>query len=119
MYRMNRMLKRDDAKVHWKKLEPLVTQGVCPECGGARLNPKIFVLQNCREKHCFQVSAMPLGDLLQWLEQIREPVALDIKDSLRSRIRALIEIGLDYLTLDRSMGTLSGGEAQRCKIAKI
>lgn len=117
MYRMNRMLKRDDAKVHWKKLEPLVTQGVCPECGGARLNPKIL---SCKiaGKNIAQVSAMPLGDLLQWLEQIREPVALDIKDSLRSRIRALIEIGLDYLTLDRSMGTLSGGEAQRCKIAK-
>lgn len=117
MYRMNRMLKRDDAKVHWKKLEPLVTQGVCPECGGARLNPKIL---SCKiaGKNIAQVSAMPLCDILQWLEQIREPVALDIKDSLRSRIRALIEIGLDYLTLGRSMGTLSGGEAQRCKIAK-
>ena len=117
MYRMNRMLKRDDAKVHWKKLEPLVTQGVCPECGGARLNPKIL---SCKiaGKNIAQVSAMPLCDILQWLEQILEPVALDIKDSLRSRIRALIEIGLDYLTLDRAMGTLSGGEAQRCKIAK-
>ena len=117
MYRMNRMLKRDDAKVHWKKLEPLVTQGVCPECGGARLNPKIL---SCKiaGKNIAQVSAMPLCDILQWLERIWEPVALDIKDSLRSRIRALIEIGLDYLTLDRSMGTLSGGEAQRCKIAK-
>ncbi len=117
MYRMNRMLKRDDAKVHWKKLEPLVTQGVCPECDGARLNPKIL---SCKiaGKNIAQVSAMPLCDILQWLEQIREPVALDIKDSLCSRIQALIEIGLDYLTLDRSMGTLSGGEAQRCKIAK-
>ena len=117
MYRMNRMLKRDDAKVHWKKLEPLVTQGVCPDCGGARLNPKIL---SCRigGKNIAQVTQMPMRDILHWLEAITDPIAADIKVSLSVRIRALIDIGLDYLTLDRPMGTLSGGEAQRCKIAK-
>ncbi len=117
MYRMNRMLKRDDAKVHWKKLEPLVTQGVCPDCGGQRLNPTIL---SCRigGKNISDVTAMSLGDIMDWLEEIHDPLAVDIKDSLRERIGALIDIGLDYLTLDRPMGTLSGGEAQRCKIAK-
>lgn len=117
MYRMNRMLKRDDAKVHWKKLEPLVTQGVCPECHGARLNPTIL---SCKigGKNIAEVTKMPLGDILSWLDGILDPIAVDIIASLRSRIQALIDIGLDYLTLDRAMGTLSGGEAQRCKIAK-
>ena len=117
MYRMNRMLKRDDAKVHWKKLEPLVTQGVCPDCGGARLNPKIL---SCKigGRNIAEVTKMPMGDILKWLDEIENPVAADIQRSLRNRIQALIDIGLDYLTLDRPMGTLSGGEAQRCKIAK-
>ncbi len=117
MYRMNRMLKRDDAKVHWKKLEPLVTQGVCPECHGARLNPSIL---SCKigGKNIAQVTKMPLRDILSWLDEIKNPIAVDIIASLRNRIQALIDIGLDYLTLDRAMGTLSGGEAQRCKIAK-
>ncbi len=117
MYRMNRMLKRDDAKVHWKKLEPIVTQGVCPECHGDRLNPKILSCKIGR-KNIADVTKMPLHEVLFWLEAIHEPIAVDMKTALQSRIGALIDIGLDYLTLDRPMGTLSGGEAQRCKIAK-
>lgn len=117
MYRMNRMLKRDDAKVHWKKLEPLVTQGICPECHGARLNQKIL---SCKieGKNIAQITAMPMHRILEWLNEITNPIAVDMVNALRSRIQALIDIGLDYLTLDRGMGTLSGGEAQRCKIAK-
>ena len=117
MYRMNRMLKRDDAKVHWKKLEPIVTQGVCPDCRGARLNEKIL---SCKigGKNIAEVTRLSMQEILVWLDAIENPIAADIQQSLRSRIQALIEIGLDYLTLDRPMGTLSGGEAQRCKIAK-
>lgn len=117
MYRMNRMLKRDDAKVHWKKLEPIVNQGVCPECHGDRLNPKIL---SCKinGKNIADVTKMPLREILDWLDTITDPIAVDMKAALRNRIGALIDIGLDYLTLDRAMGTLSGGEAQRCKIAK-
>lgn len=117
MYRMNRMLKRDDARVHWKKLEPIVSQGVCPECHGARLNPKILT---CRidGKNIAEVTTMSLREIVAWIDAIRDPLAVDMKAALRSRIQALIDIGLDYLTLDRAMGTLSGGEAQRRKIAK-
>ena len=117
MYRMNRMLKRDDAKVHWKKLEPLVTTQTCPLCHGQRLNLAIL---SCTigGKNIAEVTAMPLPEVLRWLETIDDPLAVDIKDTLSSRIQALIDIGLSYLTLDRPMGTLSGGESQRCKIAK-
>ena len=117
MYRMNRMLKRDDAKVHWKKLEPIVTQGVCPECHGKRLNTKIL---SCKilGKNIADVTQMSLPEIVNWLDLIDAPVAVDMKAAIKSRIDALINIGLDYLTLDRPMGTLSGGEAQRCKIAR-
>ncbi|MBP7918837.1 MAG: excinuclease ABC subunit UvrA [Prevotella sp.] len=117
MYRMNRMLKRDDAKVHWKKLETIVTQGVCPECHGKRLNTKIL---SCKilGKNIADVTQMSLPEILNWLDLIDAPVAVDMKAAIKSRIDALINIGLDYLTLDRPMGTLSGGEAQRCKIAR-
>lgn len=117
MYRMNRMLKRDDAKVHWKRLEPLVNTGVCPECGGARLNQKIL---SCKidGKNIADITNLSLVEILEWAKGIDDPIAKDIKDALVSRLTAMIEIGLPYLTLDRPMGTLSGGEAQRCKIAK-
>ena len=117
MYRMNRMLKRDDAKVHWKKLEPLVNQGICPECHGARLNKKILSCKICG-RNIADVTSMSLREILNWLGEITDPIAVDMVEALRSRIQAMIDIGLDYLTLDRPMGTLSGGEAQRCKIAK-
>ncbi len=117
MYRMNRMLKRDDAKVHWKKLEPLVTQGVCPDCHGTRLKPEILTCK-VAGRNIAQVTGMPLAEIIPWLDSITDLLAVDMCVALRSRIQALIDIGLDYLTLDRAMGTLSGGEAQRCKIAK-
>lgn len=117
MYRMNRMLKRDDARVHWKRLEPLVHQDVCPLCHGDRLNKQIL---SCKidGKNIADVSKMSLTEILAWTKAITNPVAVDIKDALLSRIQAMIDIGLPYLTLDRPMGSLSGGEAQRCKIAK-
>lgn len=117
MYSMNRMLKREDAKAHWKKLEPLVTHSICPECHGTRLNPKIL---SCKinGKNIADIVKMPLKDIILWLNNINNPLAVDMKEVLTNRVQALINIGLDYLTLDRPMGTLSGGEAQRCKIAK-
>ncbi len=117
MHRMNRMLKREDAKAHWKRLEPLVHQGICPDCHGARLNPTIL---SCKigGKNISEVTQMPLPEIIVWLHQITDPIAVDMIDALKNRIHALIDIGLDYLTLDRTMGSLSGGEAQRCKIAK-
>ena len=117
MYRMNRMLKRDDARVHRKRLEPLIHEGVCPMCHGARLNDKIL---SCKigGKNIADITKLSLSEVLEWAKAIDHPVAVDIKDALVSRLEAMIEIGLPYLSLDRAMGTLSGGEAQRCKIAK-
>lgn len=118
IHRMNRsVLTSDEGKLHQKVLEPLVRQGVCPDCGGARLNPKVLACK-IGGKNIAEVSAMPLGELSRWLDTVDHPLAVDIRRVLKTRLSALIDIGLDYLTLDRPLATLSGGEVQRCKIAK-
>ena len=69
-------------------------------------------------KNIADVCAMSISDVKTWMETIENPLAEDIKHNTIERLAALEEIGLGYLTLDRGVGTLSGGEAQRCKIAK-
>ena len=115
MYRS--IINSEEGKVHQKLLEPMLTTGVCPDCGGTRLNQTVL---SCRinGKNIAEVTGLAIPDIISWLNSIKEPIAYDIKQSIGGRLSALLEIGLGYLTLDRSMGTLSGGEAQRCKIAK-
>lgn len=115
MYRS--VLNSEEGKRHREILEPMTKHGICPQCHGTRLNQEVL---SCRINglNIAEAAGLPFRELLQWLEAIESPVAADIKGTLRARIQALMDIGLDYLTLDRGMGTLSGGEAQRCKIAK-
>ena len=115
MYRS--VLKSDEGKIHKDILEPMTHHGVCPDCGGTRLNEKI---RSCKIQgiNIAEAAALPLRELIEWLARIDSPLAEDIKRTLTVRIQALIDIGLDYLTLERGLSTLSGGEAQRCKIAK-
>ena len=115
MYRS--IINSEEGKLHQKLLEPMVTMGICPDCGGSRLNSTVL---SCRigEKNIAEVTSLAIPDILNWLQNIDDPLANDLKQAIRNRLSALEEIGLGYLTLDRNMGTLSGGEAQRCKIAK-
>lgn len=115
MYRS--IINSEEGKLHRKQLEPMITQGVCPDCNGTRLNPTVL---SCRinGKNIAEVVSMAIPDIKDWLQTIHVPLAEDLKQALTARLVALIDIGLGYLTLDRGMGTLSGGEAQRCKIAK-
>jgi excinuclease ABC A subunit len=61
---------------------------------------------------------MSISRLKQWIQSLNSTLAVDLKQAVEARLTALDEIGLGYLSLDRAIGTLSGGEAQRCKIAK-
>lgn len=115
MYRS--IINSEEGLLHAKVLDPMLRMGTCPDCGGSRLNNTIL---SCKinGKNIADVCAMSISDAKTWIETIDNPLAEDIKHNTIERLAALEEIGLGYLTLDRALGTLSGGEAQRCKIAK-
>ncbi len=115
MYRS--IINSEEGLLHAAALNPMLTMGTCPDCGGTRLNEKI---RSCKINgiNIAEVTAMSISDCRQWMEKVDNPLADDIKRAVIERLAALEEIGLGYLTLDRAIGTLSGGEAQRCKIAK-
>lgn len=115
MYRS--IINSDEGLLHAAVLNPLLHMGVCPDCGGARLNPAALT---CRigGRNIAEVCDLSIGRLNEWLRTIDDPLAADLKAAIGERLTALEEIGLGYLALSRPVGTLSGGEAQRCKIAK-
>ena len=115
MYRS--IINSEEGLLHAKVLDPMLQMGTCPDCGGTRLNNTIL---SCKinGKNIADVCAMSIFDAKTWIETVDNPLAEDIKHNTIERLAALEEIGLGYLTLDRALGTLSGGEAQRCKIAK-
>ena len=115
MYRS--IINSEEGLLHAAVLNPMLRMGTCPDCGGTRLNEKI---RSCKigGVNIAEVTAMSISDCRRWMEAVDNPLADDIKRATTERLAALEEIGLGYLTLDRAIGTLSGGEAQRCKIAK-
>ena len=98
-------------------LDNMVTTFTCPDCGGSRVNERV---RSCliNGKNIADVTAMPVPEALEFVNSITDPMSADIKRELGRRLGALVQIGLGYLSLSRGTGTLSGGEAQRIKIAK-
>ena len=115
MYRS--IINSEEGLLHSAVLNPMLTMGTCPDCKGTRLNPKIL---SCKieGKNIAEVCALSITKLNSWIRSLTDPLAVDLKAAIGARLTALEEIGLGYLSLDRAVGTLSGGEAQRCKIAK-
>ena len=98
-----------------------VTDEPCEGCAGRRLNPTALAVQ-LRGLSIADLTAMPVSDCAQWLAALgfdgREAeIARDLLDEIRGRLRFLQDVGLGYLTLKRSAPTLSGGEAQRIRLA--
>ena len=96
---------------------------VCPKCGGSRLN-KDTTYFKIDGKTISEVSAMEIGQLSLWLHSLdnvlgkRESIiARDILKELKDRVSFLLDVGLDYLSLDRATASLSGGESQRIRLA--
>ncbi|MTI80526.1 MAG: excinuclease ABC subunit UvrA [Firmicutes bacterium] len=118
---LNRLYKETVSEYRRKELEKYVTSKPCPECEGARLKPEaLAVLIN--DKNITEITAMPVLQLKQFFQEIelseREMIiARQILKEINERLGFLVNVGLDYLTLDRSAGTLSGGEAQRIRLA--
>ncbi|MBQ9190679.1 MAG: excinuclease ABC subunit UvrA [Bacteroidaceae bacterium] len=115
MYRS--IINSEEGLLHAAVLNPMLRMGTCPDCGGSRVCERV---RSCRIEgvNIAEASAMSITRLNRWIQSIDSPLAVDLKAAIGARLTALEEIGLGYLSLDRAVGTLSGGEAQRCKIAK-
>ncbi|HYG40450.1 MAG TPA: excinuclease ABC subunit UvrA, partial [Cytophagales bacterium] len=100
-----------------KAVAPYIKFGPCSACKGARLNKAAL---NCKINgaNIAELSNMEVGDLIRFLDDIKEPVALPMVKTLKERLQHLVDIGLDYLNLNRPTDTLSGGESQRVKMVK-
>ncbi|KRF06281.1 ABC-ATPase UvrA [Arthrobacter sp. Soil782] len=103
------------------RYEEYMRQIPCPECGGARLNPaSLSVLINGRS--IAEVAALPMRECSDFLNNLvltgREAqIASQVLKEIQARLRFLLDVGLEYLNLERAAGTLSGGEAQRIRLA--
>jgi excinuclease ABC subunit A len=113
--------KANDAISDWA--EEYMTLVLCPECKGARLK-KEALYYKIEDKNIADLSLMDIGKLGTWFEGLEEKlnprqkiIATEILKEIRSRIGFLMGVGLDYLTLNSPSKTLSGGEAQRIRLA--
>ncbi|HEV8061860.1 MAG TPA: excinuclease ABC subunit UvrA [Gemmataceae bacterium] len=99
----------------------------CPACGGQRLNPQARAVR-LGGRTIVEVCASPLGELAKWIDpdggelergfdKLQKHIAGEVLKEIRGRVGFLLDVGLHYLTLDRSAPTLSGGEAQRIRLA--
>ncbi|WEV58429.1 excinuclease ABC subunit UvrA [Bifidobacterium sp. ESL0728] len=111
------ILHKKEASKHRDAIAAVVTRKPCPACHGTRLKPEVLKVR-INGFNIAEVSAMDLIHVIAFLDGITDPLAQEVVRELRGKVQSLVDIGLGYLTLDRSTGTLSGGEAQRIKIAK-
>lgn len=108
-----------------RNIERCFTKSTCPDCGGTRLNKEarnVFI----DGKSIIDISILTIGELKEWLSSLYKVVGeenLELLNSIVSdilkRIDSVISIGLAYLSIDRSIRTLSGGEAQRLRMASL
>ena len=96
---------------------------VCPTCHGARLNREALSYR-FNGKGIHELAAMDIAELYEWLDGVEEhldtksrAIAVEILKELRTRLKFLLDVGLDYLSLSRATMTLSGGESQRIRLA--
>ncbi|HEX3812872.1 MAG TPA: excinuclease ABC subunit UvrA [Mycobacteriales bacterium] len=98
-------------------VERAVTFTVCPECDGTRLSA-VARSSKINGMNIADACAIQINDLADWVQKLDEPSVGPLLDALRHTLDSFVEIGLGYLSLDRTSGTLSGGEAQRTKMIR-
>lgn len=106
-----------------KWVEQFSRQAVCPECQGQRLNREALHFR-IAGKNIAQLAAMDLSELHEWMTDVEDrltdrqkQIATEILKELRTRLRFLLDVGLEYLSLNRATASLSGGESQRIRLA--
>ncbi|MCD7899239.1 MAG: excinuclease ABC subunit UvrA [Bacteroides sp.] len=119
-----RMLQEKDASATAQKwADQFARTTVCPECKGARLN-KEALSYRIHDKNIYELSSMDISELHEWLQHVddflsekQKKIAVEILKEIRTRLNFLLDVGLDYLSLNRSSVSLSGGESQRIRLA--
>ena len=118
------MLQEKDASATAQKwAEQFARTTVCPECKGAKLNKEALHFR-IHDKNINELSNMDINELYDWLQKVDEflsdkqkKIAAEILKEIRTRLKFLLDVGLDYLSLNRSSVSLSGGESQRIRLA--
>lgn len=117
------IMDNDDSSAGQKWAEQFLATTTCPECQGKRLK-KESLSYKIWDKNITDVAQLDLGELAIWLEHVEEhlstnekKIAEEIVKELRTRVKFLLDVGLDYLSLNRQSTTLSGGESQRIRLA--
>ena len=113
----------DDSKEAQKWAEQFMSVKTCPECHGGRLN-KESLSYRIYDKNISQVAELDIRQLYQWLDEAEahldyknRQIAAEILKEIRTRIRFILDVGLEYLALNRQSVSLSGGESQRIRLA--
>ncbi|MFD3155733.1 excinuclease ABC subunit UvrA [Haloimpatiens sp. FM7330] len=104
-----------------REIEEYMSNSFCPKCKGARLKPEALAV-TVGEKNIFNFCEMSIRDEVDFLDRLelseKDKIISDqILKEIKSRLKFLIDVGLDYLNLGRAAGTLSGGESQRIRLA--
>ncbi|MDY7078615.1 MAG: excinuclease ABC subunit UvrA [Chloroflexota bacterium] len=122
---LRRYRERANDAAYREKMEKLLSTQVCLDCEGTRLRMESRRVTVAGQT-IVALSRMPLDDLADWLERLAEVVSPEewiitepIVDDLRERVRRLLDVGVGYLTMERSSPTLSAGEAQRLRLASL
>jgi excinuclease ABC subunit A len=103
------------------RFEGFMREVPCPACCGTRLRPESLAV-SLGGRSISEVAALPIGECAEWLLSLtlsarEEHIAARVLKEINERLRFLVDVGLDYLSLDRAAATLAGGEAQRIRLA--
>ena len=114
---------KDASATAQKWAEQFAKTTVCPECKGARLNKEALHFR-IHDKNINELANMDISELYDWLMKVdvylsdkQKKISVEILKEIRTRLKFLLDVGLDYLALNRSSVSLSGGESQRIRLA--
>ena len=132
---MQRLYEQTESEFTRNRIRAFMARETCKVCGGARLKPEILAVtikarsaseatagKHGGELNIHQFSQQTVEDALRFIGDLdlteqQQTIVTDVVREIRSRLQFLVEVGLGYLTLNRESGTLSGGEAQRIRLA--
>lgn len=118
---LNRRYRESESDTMREEYENYMSVNLCPECHGARLKPEVLAV-TIVGKNIQQVTDMPVAQCQEFFQQVEfsdreRTIGQQVLKEIQARLGFLAKVGLEYLTLSRAAGTLSGGEAQRIRLA--